>query len=123
MWKSIKWTMVTTYSNHSKVIALYEASRECVWLRPLVQHIRGLGGITTNYMSPIVIYEDNVACVTQMSNGYVKGNLTKHIECHAPNPGPTRLANPNRFQGAKPYAGTPYLFIYLFFKAELISMV
>ena len=43
--------------------------------------------------------------------------------CHVPDPGPTRLVNPNRFRGAKPYAGTPYLFIYLFFKAELISVV
>ena len=30
--------------------------------------------------------------------------------CHAPDPGPTRLANPNRFRGAKPYTGTPYFF-------------
>ena len=43
--------------------------------------------------------------------------------CHVPDPGPTRLVNPNWFRGAKPYAGTPYLFIYLFFKAELISVV
>ena len=27
--------------------------------------------------------------------------------CDAPDPGPTRLANPNRFRGAKPYTGTP----------------
>ena len=40
--------------------------------------------------------------------------------CHTPDPGPTRLANPNRFQGAKPYAGTPFFF---FFKAKLISLV
>ena len=31
-WRSIKQTMVTTSSNHSEIIALYEASRECVWL-------------------------------------------------------------------------------------------
>ena len=34
------------------------------------------------------------------------------LKCHAPDPGPTRLANPNRFRGAKPYTGTPYLFIF-----------
>ena len=33
----------------------------------------------TNDISPTILYEDNVACVTQMSNEYVKGNLTKHI--------------------------------------------
>ena len=34
------------------------------------------------------------------------------VFCHAPDPGPTRLVNPNRFQGAKPYAGTPYFFFF-----------
>jgi hypothetical protein len=29
--------------------------------------------------SPIIIYEDNVACVAQMQSGYVKTNVTKHI--------------------------------------------
>ena len=71
--------MVTTSSNHSEIIALYEASRECVWLRPSVQHILVSCGITTNDISPTVLYENNAAYVTKMSNGYVKGNLTKHI--------------------------------------------
>ena len=29
--------------------------------------------------SPTIIYEDNVACVTQMQTGYIKSNITKHI--------------------------------------------
>ena len=33
----------------------------------------------TNDVSPAVLYRDNATYVTQMSNGYVKGNLTKHI--------------------------------------------
>ena len=33
----------------------------------------------TDDISLTVLYEDNAACVTQMSNGYVKGNLIKHI--------------------------------------------
>ena len=45
----------------------------------MVQHIRGSCGIAINDISPTVLYEDNAACVTQMSNGYVKGSLTKHI--------------------------------------------
>ena len=32
-----------------------------------------------NDISPAVLYEDNSTRVTQMSNGYVIGNLTKHI--------------------------------------------
>ena len=78
-WRSIKHTMVTTSSNHSKIIALHEASQECIWLQPLVQHIHGSCGITTNDISPTVLDKDNAAYVTQMSNGYVKGNLIKHI--------------------------------------------
>ena len=45
----------------------------------MVQHIRGSCGIATNDISPTVLYEDNAAIVTQMSNEYVKGNFTKHI--------------------------------------------
>ena len=29
--------------------------------------------------------------------------LLGDLSCHTPLPGPTRLANPNRFRGAKPY--------------------
>ena len=50
-----------------------------------------------------------------------------HQECDAPDPGPTRLENPNRFRGAKPYTGTPYyyffFFCFFFFRADLISVV
>ena len=39
----------------------------------------------------------------------------KQCFCHAPDPGSTRLANPNRFRGVKPYTRTPYFFILVFF--------
>ena len=68
--------MVTTSSSHLEIIALYEVSRECVWLRPLIQHIRGSCGIVADDISPTILYEDNAACVTQLNNSYVKGNLT-----------------------------------------------
>ena len=29
--------------------------------------------------SPIVIYEDNVACIAQVRGGYIKGDKKKHI--------------------------------------------
>ena len=55
----------------------------------------------------------------------VDDHLTWKHPCHAPIPGSTRLANPNRFRGAKPYTGTPYIYIYIifFFLVELISVV
>ena len=46
--------------------------------------------------------------------GRAAGAQAARRACHAPDTGPTRLANPNRFRGAKPYTGTPYLFIYFF---------
>ena len=38
-WNSTKQTLVATSTNHSEIIALFEASRECVWLRRVINHI------------------------------------------------------------------------------------
>jgi hypothetical protein len=65
-------------TNHSEIVALHEASRECVWLRRMINHIqqsRGLGAIK----APTIIYEDNAACITQMETGYIKSNINKYI--------------------------------------------
>ena len=77
-WKSSKQTLVTTSTNHCEIFALYEASRECVWLRRMINHIQQSSGIGP-IESPTIIYEDNVACITQMEIGYIKSNITKHI--------------------------------------------
>ena len=77
-WKSSKQTLVATFTNHSEIISLFEASRECVWLHRMINHIQqscGIGSIE----SPTIIYEDNAACVAQMQTGYIKSNITKHI--------------------------------------------
>ena len=61
-WKSLKQTLVATSTNHSEIIALYEASRECVRLRRMINHIQQsccIGSIE----APTIIYEDNVACI------------------------------------------------------------
>jgi hypothetical protein len=61
-WKSIKQTLIATSTNHSEIIAFYEASRECVWLRRVINHIKtscDIGALE----SPTIIYEDNAACV------------------------------------------------------------
>jgi hypothetical protein len=77
-WKSSKQTLVSTSTNHSEIIALYEASRECVWLRRMINHIVQSCGISV-LNTPMIIFEDNSACVTQMESGYIKSNMTKHI--------------------------------------------
>jgi hypothetical protein len=77
-WKSSKQTLISTFTNHSEIIALYEASRECVWLRRVAGHILKsceIGSLD----APTIIFEDNAACVAQVESGYIKSNLTKHI--------------------------------------------
>jgi hypothetical protein len=68
----------TTSTNHSEIIALFEASRECVWLRRMVNHILATCDIGS-LDSPTIIYEDNLACVVQMDTCYIKSNINKHI--------------------------------------------
>ncbi|CAM8928863.1 unnamed protein product [Rhodiola kirilowii] len=67
-----------TSSNHAEIIALHEASRECVWLRSMTQHIRTTSGLLPAN-DPITLYEDNAACVAQMKEGFIKSDRTKHI--------------------------------------------
>jgi hypothetical protein len=77
-WWSVKQTLVATSTNHSEIIALYEAAREYVWLRWMSYHIQKSCGMNI-LDTPTIIYEDNAACVAQMHMGYVKSNPTKHI--------------------------------------------
>jgi hypothetical protein len=74
----IQADFISTSTNHSEIIALYEASRECVWLHTVVGHILKsceIGSLD----APTIIFEDNAICVAQMESGYIKSNLTKHI--------------------------------------------
>lgn len=77
-WRSQKQTLMAPSSNHAEVIAPHETSRECVWLKSMSRHIRSSSGINKDTASTI-LYEDNVACVTQTKEGYVKSDRTKHI--------------------------------------------
>ena len=62
-WRSTKQTLVATSSNHAKILALYEASRECVWLRSLIQHVRSSCQLPSIAGIPNIIYEDNETCI------------------------------------------------------------
>ncbi|GJR40317.1 secreted RxLR effector protein 161-like protein [Tanacetum coccineum] len=77
-WRSQKQTLVATSSNHAEVIALHEASKECVWLRSMTQLIVTYCRLNLE-KSPTVIHEDNAACVAQMKEGYIKSDRTKQI--------------------------------------------
>ena len=78
-WKSTKQTITATSSNHSEIIALHEASRECIWLRRLINHFQSKSGYSL-IEKPTVIFEDNAACVRQFKEGFIKGDRTKHID-------------------------------------------
>ncbi|KAK2443387.1 hypothetical protein QL285_014496 [Trifolium repens] len=78
-WRSVKQTITATSSNHAELLSLHEASRECVWLRSLIQHIQESCGVSTERINATVIYEDNTACIAQLKEGYIKGDRTKHI--------------------------------------------
>ena len=78
-WRSMKQTITATSPNHAEILALHEASRECVWLRSVIQCILHSCGLFSEKLLPTIIYEDNTACITQAKEGYIKGDRTKHI--------------------------------------------
>ena len=78
-WRSFKQTMVATSSNHSKIIAIHKASRECIWLRSMIQHIQESCGLPSMKDNPTTLFEDNATCIAQIKGGYIKGDRIKHI--------------------------------------------
>nr|GEY54875.1 copia-type Pol polyprotein-like [Tanacetum cinerariifolium] len=73
-----KQTLIATSSNQAEVIALHEASRECVWFRSMTQLILTSCGLEKD-KNPTLIYEGNSTCVSLMKEGYVKSDRIKHI--------------------------------------------
>ncbi|GJV48107.1 secreted RxLR effector protein 161-like protein [Tanacetum coccineum] len=78
-WRSVKQSMSATSSNNAKILAIHEASQECVWLRSVIQHIRGSCGISSCQEAPTVVHEDNAACVAQLKDGYIKLSTRSNI--------------------------------------------
>ena len=78
-WRSFKQKMVATSSNHSEIIAIHEASHECIWLRSMIQYIQESCGLSSIKDNPTTFFEDNVACIAQIKGGYIKRARTKHI--------------------------------------------
>ena len=79
-WRSTKQTLTATSSNHAELIAIHEASRECIWVRSMTHYIRKTSVLSPENENPLIIlYEDNAACIAQLKGGYIKGDRTKHI--------------------------------------------
>ena len=77
-WRSKEQSIVATLSNHAEIIAIREASRECIWLSCIMHLIREKYGLECDIV-PTTLYEDNAACIAQLKGGFIKGNRTKHI--------------------------------------------
>lgn len=61
----------------NKFLELHEASRECVWLRSRIQHTQKTCGLTSEKLNRTTIYKDNIGCITQLKDGYIKGDRIK----------------------------------------------
>ena len=77
-WRSVKQSLTATSTTHADIIALYDASKECVWLRSIDAHIRRSTGLPSAD-EPTTLHEDNKACLDMIHEGYIKGDKTKHI--------------------------------------------
>jgi len=75
----MKQTITATSCNHVEILALHEASWECIWLRFMIQYVWENCGLSSGKMTPTIICEDNATCIAQLKEGYIKGDRTKHI--------------------------------------------
>ena len=66
--------MVVTSSNHLEILALHEATRECVWLKSMIQHIQKTCGLPSIRGNATKLHEDNNACIAQIKGGFTKGD-------------------------------------------------
>ena len=82
-WRSVKQTIVATSSNHSGTLAIHEASHECIWLRSMIQYIRESCGLSSIKGDLTILFEDNAACIAQITGGYIKGDRTQHISSNS----------------------------------------
>ena len=78
-WKLVKQTVTATSTNHSKLLAFHEATRELVWLRAVDKLIMQRSRLGYD-PKPTILYEDNAACVNQLGTGFIKANRIKHID-------------------------------------------
>ena len=65
-WRFVKQTMVVTSSNYLEILAIHEASCECIWLKSMIQHIRELCGLFFIQGDLTILFEDNAACIVDI---------------------------------------------------------
>jgi hypothetical protein len=80
-WRSTKQTVTATSTNHAELLSFHEASREAIWLRTMQHAILKMSGLPL-MDKPTTIFEDNTACIEQVSSGFIKADRVKHISPH-----------------------------------------
>ncbi|KAM3379742.1 hypothetical protein P3S68_012156 [Capsicum galapagoense] len=73
-----KQSIIATSSNHAEIIAIHEASRECVWLRFMIHLIREKCGVNYDNL-PIILYKDNSTYIAHPKGGFINEDRTNHI--------------------------------------------
>ena len=77
-WIYTKQSILATSSNHAEIIAIHEASQECVWLRSMIHLIWEKCGVKYDNL-PTISYRDNSAYIAHLKGGFINGDRTKHI--------------------------------------------
>nr|GFC57764.1 hypothetical protein [Tanacetum cinerariifolium] len=78
-WKSIKKSIFATLSTDAEYIAIFDASKEAVWIR---KFISGLGVVPTTE-EPINMYYDNTGAISiAKDHGVTKGARHFHTKVH-----------------------------------------
>lgn len=77
-WRSSKQSISATSTSNAELIALFEASKECVWIRRFLSTLHEACRLDFN-PSPTIIYEDNSTTIHQVKTGFIKTEITKHI--------------------------------------------
>ena len=73
LWKLVKQTVTATSTNHAKLLAFLEATRELVWLQIMDKLLMQWSGLGYN-PKPTTLYEDDAACVNQLATGFIKAD-------------------------------------------------
>ena len=68
---------------YKEILAIHEASRECVRLRSMIQHIQETCGLPSIRGNATKLHEDNVACIAQIKGRFIKGDRIKHISLNS----------------------------------------
>lgn len=78
-WKSNKQTLVVESSSEAESVALYEATREALFLKSLSSIISQHLQQPELIQGPIMLYEDNTQTLRHAKEGFIRTDKNKHV--------------------------------------------